>query len=112
MTHTIPPAEALSLDALIAPTAQGIASRILARTTGGNLTLFAFDRGQGLAEHTSPFDVMVMVLEGSIDLTIGGAPVRATPMTIVRMPAGVPHGLEAPEACRMLLIMLRDNTAA
>ena len=112
MTQTIPPADALSLDALITPTAQGIASRILARTTGGNLTLFAFGQGQGLAEHTSPFDAMVMVLEGSLNLTIGGAKVRATPRTIVRMPAGIPHALEAPEACRMLLIMLRDTKAA
>lgn len=112
MTQTILPAEALSLDSLITPTAQGIASRILAKTTGGNLTLFAFDRGQGLAEHTSPFDAMVIVLEGSLNLTIGGAPVCATPMTIVRMPAGIAHALEAPEACRMLLIMLRDNKTA
>jgi quercetin dioxygenase-like cupin family protein len=51
---------------------------------------------------------LVLVLEGSLTLTIGGAPVRATPGTIVRMPAGVPHALDAPEAVRMLLIMLRD----
>ena len=112
MTQSIQPAEALSLDSLITPTVQGIASRILAKTTGGNLTLFAFDQGQGLTEHTSPFDAMVIVLEGSLNLTIGGAPVRATPMTIVRMPAGIPHALDAPEACRMLLIMLRDTKAA
>ena len=70
----------------------------------------AFDAGQGLTEHTSPFDAYMMVLEGELLLTIGGHPVRATPGTIVRMPAGVPHGLEAPAPARMLLIMLRERT--
>lgn len=108
MTPAIPPAEALALQSLITPTAQGIASRILAKTGGGNFTLFAFDAGQGLTEHTSPFDAFVLVLEGSLVLTIGGSPVTATPGTIVRMPADVPHGLEAPEPARMLLLMLRE----
>jgi quercetin dioxygenase-like cupin family protein len=111
-TPTIPPAEVLSLQSLITPTAHGIASRILAKTSGGNLTLFAFDAGQGLTEHTSPFDALVMVLEGSITLTIGGSPVLATPGTVVRMPADVPHALDAPEPCRMLLIMLREPKPA
>jgi quercetin dioxygenase-like cupin family protein len=107
----IPPAEALLLQTLVTPTAQGIASRILAKTAGGNLTLFAFDAGQSLTEHTSPFDALVMVLEGSLSLTIGGTRVHATPATIVRMPAGVRHAVDAPEAARMLLIMLRDLQA-
>jgi quercetin dioxygenase-like cupin family protein len=108
---TIPPAEALSLHALVTPTEHGIASRVLAKTSGGNVTLFAFDAGQALTEHTSPFDALVMVLEGALTLTIGGTPVHATPGTIVRMPAHVPHGLEAPEAARMLLLMLRESEA-
>ena len=108
MTQTIPQAEVLALQSLITPTEQGIASRILAKTSGGNVTLFAFDAGQGLTEHTSPFDALVLVLHGSLTLTIGGTPIRATPGTVVRMPAGIPHALDAPEACRMLLIMLRE----
>lgn len=82
---------------------------MLARATGGNVTLFAFDGGEGLTEHTSPFDALVLALEGALTLTIGGAPVLATPGTIVRMPAGVPHAVEAPAPARMLLIMLRDG---
>lgn len=109
-TPTIPPAEVLLLESLIRPAEQGIASRILAKTSGGNFTLFAFDAGQGLTEHTSPFDAYVMVLGGSLTLTIGGTPVQATPGTIVRMPADVPHGLEASEPTRMLLLMLRERT--
>jgi len=108
----IPPAEALLLQSLITPTEQGIASRVLARNAGGNLTLFAFDAGQGLTEHTSPFDALVMVLDGALTLTIGGTTVRATPGTVVRMPAGIPHALDAPEPARMLLIMLRDLKAS
>ena len=81
---------------------------MLARTAGANITLFAFDAGQGLTEHTTPFDALVLVLEGALTLTIGGAPVRATPGTIVRMPAGVPHAVDAPEPARMLLIMLKE----
>ena len=103
----IPPGEALALQSLVTPTEQGIASRVLAKTGGGNLTLFAFDAGQGLTEHTSPFEALVMVLDGVLDLTIGGAPVRAAPGTIVRMPSGVPHAVEAPAPARMLLVMLR-----
>ena len=107
---SIPPGEALLIQSLVTPTEQGIASRVLARTAGGNLTLFAFDAGQELSEHTAPFDAIVLVLEGTLILTIGGTPVRATPGTIVRMPAHIAHGVEAPEAARMLLIMLRDST--
>ena len=97
----------MSLDSLITPTAKGIASRILGKAAGGNMTLFAFDEGQGLTEHTSPFDAFVLVLDGTLTLTIGGTPVRAAPETIVRMPANIPHAVDAPEACRMLLIMLK-----
>ena len=93
----LPPGEALPLDSLVTPTAQGIASRILGKAAGGNMTLFAFDEGQGLTEHTSPFDAFVLVLDGALALTIGGTQVRATPGTIVRMPAGVPHAVDAPE---------------
>jgi quercetin dioxygenase-like cupin family protein len=108
---TIREAEALALTALITPTEKGIASRVLAKAGGGNVTLFAFDRGQGLSEHTAPFDALVLVLEGSLTLTIGGKTVEAVPGTVVRMPARVPHALEAPVAARMLLVMLKEAPA-
>ncbi|MEO5741997.1 MAG: cupin domain-containing protein [Vicinamibacterales bacterium] len=103
----IPSGEPLALWSLITPTAQGISSRILAKTAGGNMTLFAFDAGQGLTEHTSPFDALVMVLDGTLTLTIGGTPILAGPATIVHMPANVPHAVHAPEPCRMVLTMLK-----
>lgn len=108
----IPAGEVLVLQSLIRSTDQGIASRILAKTDGGNLTLFAFDAGQGLTEHTSPFDALVIVLEGALTLTIDGEPLQATPGTIVRMPADVVHAVDAPEPARMLLIMLKDRKEA
>ena len=104
----IPEAAALSLSALVTPTAHGIASRVLARAAGGQLTMFAFDAGEGLAEHTSPFEAFALVVQGRLTITVGGTPVDATPGTIVRMPAGVPHALDAPESSQMLLVMLRS----
>src|SRR5688572_30639420 len=105
---TIEAAEALRLEDLIAPAPHGIASRVLAKTGGGNVTLFSFDAGEGLSEHTAPFDALVLVLSGSLTLTIGGAAVDAAPGTIVRMPANIPHAVEATSASTMLLIMLRE----
>lgn len=111
-TSTIAPAEALQLTDLIIPTPHGIASRILSKNNGGSLTLFAFDAGQGLAEHTAPFDAIVIVLDGRLVLTVSGVKVTATPGTVVRMPANVPHAVDAPEPSRMLLTMLREPKAA
>ena len=104
----LPAAEVLALHALITPTAQGIASRILAKASGGNVTLFAFDAGQGLTEHTSPCDALVLVLEGALAITVAGSAVEATPGTVVRLPAGVPHAVDAAVPARMLLVMLKE----
>ena len=107
-SSSLPPATALSLQGLISPTDRGIASRVLAKSAAGSVTLFAFDAGESLSEHTAPFDALVLVLDGALALTIGGERVDARPGTIVRMPAGVPHAVDATAASRMLLIMLRD----
>lgn len=104
---SIPASSALALDSLVVATPGGIASRILGKAPGGSLTLFAFDAGQGLTEHTSPYDGIVQVLSGRFTLTIGGTPVDAPAGTVVLMPANVPHAVDAPEASRMLLTMLK-----
>ena len=108
MSSTLAPAELFSLESLVTPTAQGIASRVLARSAAGNLTLFAFDQGEELSEHTAPFDALVLTVSGALRLTIGGREVVTAAQTIVRMPANVPHAVHAIEASRMLLIMLRE----
>lgn len=104
----IPAARALVFEDLVALTEKGIASRILAKTKGRNMTLFAFDQGQELSEHSAPFDALVMVLKGELKLVIDGQAVRAIPGTIVRMPANIAHAVFAVQASHMLLIMLRD----
>ena len=108
---TIPSSEALPLESLIALTDGGIASRVLAKNGGGNVTLFAFDRGQGLSEHTTPFDALAIVLDGELSLTICGQSVTAVTGTITRLPANVPHAVDATVASRMLLVMLREPKA-
>jgi quercetin dioxygenase-like cupin family protein len=112
MSATIPSAQVLTLDSLITPTEKGIASRVLARTAGGNITLFAFDAGEELSEHTAPFDALVLTLTGTLTLTIGGQQIHAMSETIVLMPATVPHAVHAPEPSHMLLIILREPKTA
>jgi quercetin dioxygenase-like cupin family protein len=109
MATTLTPGELFTLDTLVTPTARGIASRVLARTGAGNVTLFAFDAGEELSEHTAPFDALVLTLSGSFVLTIGSRNVETTPQSVVLMPANIPHAVRATEASRMLLIMLRER---
>jgi quercetin dioxygenase-like cupin family protein len=92
---------------LVAMPEQGIASRVLVKTPAGNTTLFAFDAGQGLTEHTSPFDALVVVLVGAFALTVGGQRTEAAAGSICLMPGGVPHAVEAMAPSRMLLVMHR-----
>lgn len=112
MSTTLPPGEALPLDSLITPTEKGIASRVLARTAAGNITLFAFDAGEELAEHSAPFDALAITLTGELLLTIGGKQVGAGSQTIVLMPANVPHAVYASQPSRMLLVMMRESKPA
>src|SRR6476661_4290059 len=109
MASTLPASELFALDTLVTPTAQGIASRVLARTAAGNITLFAFDAGEELSEHTAPFDALVVTLSGVLVLTIGGRGVQTIPQSVVLLPANVPHAVRATEPSRMLLIMLRER---
>jgi quercetin dioxygenase-like cupin family protein len=109
MASTLVPAELATLDTLLNSTTHGIASRVLARTAAGNITLFAFDAGEELSEHTAPFDALALTLTGSFTLTIGGKEMRTSPHTIVLMPANVPHAVRANEASQFLLIMLRES---
>ncbi len=103
----LPPATAVRLSEEITYVPGSIVSRTIARNKGGSLTLFAFDAGQELSEHTAPFDAFVQVLDGSVELTIGGQPVEAQAGETVLMPAGVPHAVHARERFKMLLSMVR-----
>ena len=85
-----------------------IVSRTIAKARGGSITLFAFDAGQELSEHTAPFDAFVQVLDGAVELTIGGERVVARTGETVRMPAGIPHAVRALEPFKMILSMVRE----
>jgi len=90
---------------------QAIVSRVLAKNDHCNLTLFAFDAGQGLTEHVSPFDAYVFLLEGELELTVGGGRTRPAPGEAVLMPAQVPHALHAVQPSKMLLVMVRTQVS-
>lgn len=109
MASNLKPAEVFALDGLLSPAEHGIASRVLARTAAGNITLFAFDAAEELSEHTAPFDALALTLSGRMAFRIGGVDMEAGPNAIVLMPANTPHALRAVEASRMLLIMLRES---
>ena len=111
MASKLAPGEVFPLSGLVTPTAHGIASRVLARTAAGNITIFAFDAGEELSEHTAPFDALAVTVSGALVLTIGGREVRTTPQSIVLMPANVPHAVRATDASHLLLIMLRESVA-
>lgn len=112
MSSTLSPGELFTLESLVTSTPQGIASRVLARTAAGNITLFSFDAGEELAEHSAPFDALVLTLSGGLTLTIGGRRVDTTPQSVVLMPANIPHAVLAAESSRMLLIMLRESSGS
>jgi len=82
-------------------------SRTILQRESGNVTLFAFDAGQGLSEHTAPFDALVLVLEGRAAITIGGQVNEVAAGGVVIMPARVPHALKAIERFKMMLVMIR-----
>lgn len=84
-----------------------IVSKTLLDKKTGTLTLFAFDAGQGLSEHTSPYDATVYILDGTAKLMIGGREVRAKAGEMVIMPADIPHDVQAEARFKMLLIMIR-----
>jgi quercetin dioxygenase-like cupin family protein len=84
-----------------------IVSRTIVETKAGTVTLFAFDEGQSLSEHTTPFDALVQIVDGEAELTIGGEQVRARAGQLVIMPADVPHSVRASRRFKMLLTMVR-----
>lgn len=102
-----PGAEAQQLSKLVDYGPGAVVSRTLVKGGSGTLTLFAFDKGEGLSEHSAPFDAWVHVLEGRVVLTIGGKSVEATAGDIVRMPANVPHAVKSVERMKMLLTLFK-----
>jgi len=85
-----------------------VVSKTLLEKDTGTVTLFAFDKGQGLSEHTAPFDAMVCVLDGVAEITIAGNPVTLQQGEMLIMPANKPHALRAVERFKMMLTMIKS----
>jgi quercetin dioxygenase-like cupin family protein len=96
-----------SLDGLIDYAQDSIVSKTILDKPVGTITLFAFDEGQKLSEHTAPYDAVVQVIDGRGQLTIGGEPVTVSAGEIVIMPGNVPHSVAAGQRFKMLLTMIR-----
>ena len=82
-------------------------SKTVTKNKNGSTTLFSFDKGQNLSEHTAPFDAIAIVLDGECEITIAGEPNLLSEGQMIIMPANIPHALEATEAFKMLLVMIR-----
>jgi quercetin dioxygenase-like cupin family protein len=101
-------AKALGLSDLVAYQDGAVVSRTLIDKPTGTVTMFSFDAGQGLSEHTAPFDAMVTIVDGEAEVSIGGEPHTVKHGEMIIMPADVPHALRAHERFKMLLVLVRQ----
>jgi len=85
-----------------------VVSRTIIDKKAGTVTLFAFDKGQGLSEHTAPFDALVYIFDGEAEITISGKTLRLGEGEMVIMPADQPHALKAAKKFKMMLIMIKS----
>ena len=104
---TAPKSQILTLAEMVSYQDAAVVSRQITKADAGNVTLFAFDKEQGLSEHTAPFDALVHVLEGEARVTISGNPFDLKAGDAIVMPANEPHALFAVERFKMLLTMIR-----
>jgi quercetin dioxygenase-like cupin family protein len=100
--------KALDTAALVDYQSGAVVSRTIIERDTGTVTLFAFDRGQGLSEHTAPFDSMVMIVDGEAKIIISGKTNRLNKGEMIIMPANEPHALKPVSPFKMLLIMIRS----
>jgi quercetin dioxygenase-like cupin family protein len=103
-----PHGERANLSSLISYQAGSIVSRVILESKAGSVTVFAFDQGQGLSEHTAPFDALVYVLEGEANVNIAGTDNRLEQGDGIILPAHRPHSLRADKKFKMLLTMIRS----
>jgi quercetin dioxygenase-like cupin family protein len=104
---TIPGAQVIHLADMAAYQDGAIVSRQITKADAGNVTLFAFDAGQELSEHTAPFDALVHVLDGEAEVTIAGRAFLVRTGDAIIFPAGQPHAVKAIARFKMLLTMIR-----
>jgi quercetin dioxygenase-like cupin family protein len=105
--NAVRPAEVKQLVDLLQYQNASIVSRVLLKNKGGTVTLFAFDIGEGLSEHTAPFDALVVVTEGEANVDIEGESYKVRQGETITLPANRPHAVRAATKFKMLLIMIR-----
>lgn len=98
----------ISVADLVAYAAGAVVSRTLMKGPAGTVTAFAFDAGEGLSEHTAPYDALILGVDGSARITVGAVRHALTAGEIIRLPATVPHAIEATSPFKMLLLMIRS----
>ena len=108
MNDQINNSEVFNFTGKVAFSSTGIVSKRIIQKKTGNITLFAFDQGQELSEHSAPFDALVQVLEGNAQIIIGGKEFILASKESIIMPANIPHAVKAPEPFKMLLTMIKD----
>lgn len=101
-------AKASSLAEEVQYSSGSVVSKQVIKAQTGNITLFAFDAGEGLSEHSAPFDAFVQILDGKAEITIGGKLHNLVQGEYIVMPANIPHALKAVEKFKMMLVMIRS----
>lgn len=104
---TAPKAEILNLAEMVSYQTGSVVSRQITKAEAGNVTLFAFDQGQELSEHTAPFDALVHIVEGESEIIISGKSFHLKSGEAILMPADEPHAVRATQQFKMLLTMIR-----
>jgi quercetin dioxygenase-like cupin family protein len=98
----------LTMNDLVAYSGGSVVSKTLIDKKVGTVTLFSFDAGQGLSEHTVPYDAFVQIVDGEAEVTINGEPHIVAAGQLIIMPANIPHELKAVKPFKMLLVMIRS----
>ncbi len=104
----IQPSKAHKLADLVRYQEDSIVSSTIVKKDEGTITVFAFDKGQGLSEHTAPFDAMVFILDGKAEIMISGTPNFMEQGDMIIMPANQPHSVKAIDKFKMLLVMIKS----
>ncbi len=108
MANTIEPAKIFVCDQSISYADGSVVSKTIVKKPAGNISLFAFDKGEGLAEHSSPHDALVQLLDGKAEIIIGGSPFNLEAGQSIILPANIPHALKAIERFKMMLTMIKN----
>jgi len=108
MTNEFPKGQKFNFVSEVDYSNGGIVSKNVLKRSTGNISLFAYDKGESLSEHTAPFDAMVQVIEGKARILIGGTPHDLEAGETIIMPANIPHALQAMERFKMVLTMIRE----